>query len=81
MSLSPKSQARLSALSLIVPDYDEGITFYCGTLGFRLYEDVDQGRKRWITIQPPGGGARIVLARAEDARQSAAIGHQGGGRV
>ena len=73
--------ARISALALVVPDYDAAIAFYVGTLGFRLVEDIDQGRKRWVTVEPPGGGVRLVLARADDETQRAAIGNQAGGRV
>jgi catechol 2,3-dioxygenase-like lactoylglutathione lyase family enzyme len=75
------SQARISALALVVPDYDQAIAFYVGKLGFRLAEDIDQGRKRWVTVEPPGGGMRLLLARAEGADQRAAIGNQAGGRV
>lgn len=75
------SQARIAALALVVPDYDQAIEFYVGKLGFRLTEDIDQGHKRWVTVEPPGGGARLVLARAEGANQRAAIGNQAGGRV
>lgn len=73
--------ARLSAIALVVPDYDAALAFYVGKLGFRLCEDVDQGRKRWVTVEPPGGGARLVLARADGPAQQAAIGQQAGGRV
>lgn len=76
-----RSGARISALALVVPDYDAAIAFYVGVLGFTLTEDIDQGRKRWITVEPPGGGVRLVLARAEGDAQTAAIGHQAGGRV
>ena len=76
-----KPGAVISAIALIVPEYDEGIAFYRDVMGFRLLEDIDQGRKRWVTMQPPGGGARLVIARAEGAIQVAAIGHQAGGRV
>ncbi len=72
---------RISATALVVPDYDQAIAFYVGKLGFRLTEDIDQGCKRWVTVEPPGGGARLVLARAEGADQTAVIGHQAGGRV
>ncbi|MGL4320643.1 MAG: VOC family protein [Paracoccaceae bacterium] len=72
---------RIAALSVIVPSYNAGLAFYHGVLGFRVTADVDQGRKRWVTVQPPGGGAEIVLARADDAAQAAAIGAQGAGRV
>ncbi|MGL4235536.1 VOC family protein [Tabrizicola sp.] len=73
--------ARISALALVVPDYDEAIGFYVGKLGFRLTEDIDQGRKRWVTVEPPGGGTRLVLARADTPEQALAIGNQAGGRV
>ena len=72
---------RLSALTLIVPDYDEAIAHYCGVLGFVLAEDIDQGCKRWVRVTPPGGGASFILARADSANQAAAIGSQGAGRV
>ncbi|QFT60383.1 Glyoxalase/Bleomycin resistance protein/Dioxygenase superfamily protein [Sulfitobacter sp. THAF37] len=72
---------RLSALTLIVPDYDEAIAYYCGTLGFVLAEDIDQGRKRWVRVTPTGGGSGFILARADGEAQRAAIGNQGAGRV
>lgn len=73
--------ARISALALVVPDYDAAIAFYTGALGFRLTADIDQGHKRWVTVEPPGGGAQLVLARADTPEQAQAIGNQAGGRV
>ncbi|MBL9061455.1 VOC family protein [Tabrizicola sp.] len=73
--------ASISAIALVVPDYEAGLAFYVGKLGFRLVDDIDQGRKRWVVVEPPGGGTRLVLARAEGAEQKAAIGNQAGGRV
>jgi catechol 2,3-dioxygenase-like lactoylglutathione lyase family enzyme len=73
--------SRISAIALVVPDYEAGLAFYVGTLGFRLVQDLDQGRKRWVVVEPPGGGVRLVLARAEGEAQVAAIGNQAGGRV
>lgn len=72
---------KLSAFALLVPDYDTAIAFFCQGLGFTLTEDIDQGRKRWVTIAPPAGNISLVLARADDEPQKAAIGHQSGGRV
>jgi len=66
---------------LIVPDYDDAIGFFCKGLGWTLSEDVAQGHKRWVTVQPPGGGCRLVLAQPADPTQNSAIGAQGGGRV
>jgi catechol 2,3-dioxygenase-like lactoylglutathione lyase family enzyme len=74
-------QSRLAGVSLIVPDYDSAIAFFVTTLGFRLTADLDQGHKRWVTVEPPGGGCRLILARAEGPDQQAAIGAQGAGRV
>ena len=71
---------RLSAVAVIVPDYDPAIRFFTAA-GFTLTADVDQGRKRWVTVRPPGGGADLILARAEGDAQCAAIGAQGAGRV
>lgn len=72
---------RLVALTLIVPEYDAGIRFFVGVLGFRLVEDIPQPGKRWVVVEPPGGGASIVLAVPATPEQAAAMGQQGGGRV
>lgn len=72
----------LSAVALVVPDYDAAIAFYTGPMGFTLAEDIDQGEgKRWVTVQPPGGQTRLLLAQAATPDQQAAIGNQTGGRV
>ena len=72
---------RLATLTLLVPDYEAGLAFFAGVLGFAVIEDVDQGTKRWIRVSPPGGGAALVLARADTPSQRAAIGRQAGDRV
>ncbi|SHE57644.1 Catechol 2,3-dioxygenase [Ruegeria intermedia] len=75
-------QQTLHAVTLVVPDYDDAIAFYTRTLRFRLTQDVDLGGgKRWVLVTPPGGGAGLVLAKADGADQQAAIGNQTGGRV
>lgn len=72
----------ISAVALLVPDYDAGIAFYVDTLGFDLIEDTRQSAtKRWVLIAPKGAQTRILLAKADGADQSAAIGNQTGGRV
>lgn len=71
----------ITAVALVVPDYDQAIAFFCDVMGFRLIEDIDQGRKRWVMVEPAGGGVRLVLAQAEGPVQRAAIGNQAGGRV
>lgn len=74
---------RLAHIALVVRDYDEAIRFYTEVMGFRLLEDIYQPEqdKRWVLVQPSGGGASILLARATNEIQTAAIGNQSGGRV
>lgn len=73
---------QIAAMTLVVPDYDAGIAFYVGLMGFDLVQDQDQGGgKRWVTVAPPGGQCSLLLARAVTDSQRAAIGNQTGGRV
>ncbi|WP_379923600.1 VOC family protein [Erythrobacter sp. R86502] len=67
--------------SVVVPDYDVGIAFCVGALGFDLIEDKDMGGgKRWVVVGGKNGG-RLLLAKAMTEAQSAAVGNQAGGRV
>ena len=73
---------RLQAVTLVVPDYDAGIAFFVGKLGFELIEDTPRGGgKRWVLVAPRGGETRLLLAEGKAERQRAAIGNQTGGRV
>ena len=71
----------ISAATLVVDDYDRAIGFYRDVLGLELIADTPLGGgKRWVLVGG-AGGARLLLARADGAEQSAAIGNQTGGRV
>ncbi|MCJ2186751.1 VOC family protein [Novosphingobium beihaiensis] len=73
---------RLGLTALVVADYDEAIAFYVGKLGFELREDTQlTPEKRWVVVAPKGGASALLLARAANDRQRAAIGEQSGGRV
>ena len=73
---------RLQAVTIVVPDYDEGIAFFTGKMGFDLIEDTPrEAGKRWVVVAPKGGETRLLLARAATDTQRAAIGNQTGGRV
>lgn len=74
---------RLHAVALVVPDYDQAITFYVDCVGFRLLDDIDLGDgKRWVRVAPPGDdSSSLLIAKAVEEQQSAAIGNQTGGRV
>jgi catechol 2,3-dioxygenase-like lactoylglutathione lyase family enzyme len=72
---------RLATVALLVRDYDEAIAWYTDRLGLSLAEDVDLGGgKRWVTLAG-NGGARLLLAKADDEREGARVGDQTGGRV
>jgi catechol 2,3-dioxygenase-like lactoylglutathione lyase family enzyme len=72
----------IATVALVVRDHDEAIAFYCGALGFVLIADTDMGGgKRWVVVAPRGGGARLLLAKADGPAQAARIGDQTGGRV
>lgn len=73
---------RLTLTALLVRDYDEAIAFFAGKLGFEVKENTQlTAEKRWVVVAPRGGDGAILLARATDDRQRAAIGEQSGGRV
>ncbi|MBY0518908.1 MAG: VOC family protein [Sphingomonas sp.] len=67
-------------VTIIVPDYDQAIDYFTRWLGFALVEDSPVDGKRWVVVSP-GGGAKLLLARAADVDQAATIGRQAGGRV
>ena len=73
----------ISAVTVLVPSYQEGLAFYVGKLGFRLIEDAPLGDgERWVVVAPPGSQeTRLLLAQAATDQQRAAIGVQAGGRV
>lgn len=73
----------ISHVTFLVRDYDEGIAFFTGALGFELVEDTPQGDgKRWVLVAPAGAnGTALLLAKAATPEQTALIGRQGGGRV
>lgn len=72
----------LSAVTLVVPDYDAAIAFYADGLGFEVRADLLQGPgKRWVLVAPPGGSTALLLARAATEAQRGVIGNQTGGRV
>lgn len=76
----------IESVALIVDDYDAAIEFFVRVLGFELIENspstTNDGRpKRWVVVRPPGATTGILLARADGAAQSTAVGNQAAGRV
>ncbi|MEP3045650.1 MAG: VOC family protein [Roseibium sp.] len=72
----------ISAITLLVPDYNQGLVFYVDFLDFDLIEDTQLSPdKRWVLVAPKGGETRLLLAKADGVSQQAAIGNQTGDRV
>jgi catechol 2,3-dioxygenase-like lactoylglutathione lyase family enzyme len=73
----------LAAVTVLVPDYDDGLAFFSGVLGFAVLEDTQLSpAKRWIVVAPSqDSGAALVLAVPSDEGQRTRVGDQVGGRV
>ena len=81
MARAHTPQRSIGAVAILVPDYQEAIDYFTGTLGFTLIEDTRfSEEKRWVLVSP-GSGTSLLLAKAKGERQRAAIGNQSGGRV
>jgi len=72
----------LGMITIVVDEYDSAISHYVNDLGFTLVEDTTlTSEKRWVVVAPSVNGARILLAKASNEDQRAAIGNSTGGRV
>ena len=71
----------LGLVAFLAHDYDEVTSFFVDKLGFSLVEDTDMGDgKRWVVVSS-GGGASLLIAKADGEEQQASVGNQAGGRV
>jgi catechol 2,3-dioxygenase-like lactoylglutathione lyase family enzyme len=71
----------LGLVTFLAHDYDEATSFFVDKLGFSLVEDNDMGHgKRWVVVSS-GGGASLLIAKADGEEQQASVGNQAGGRV
>jgi uncharacterized glyoxalase superfamily protein PhnB len=72
----------LGMIAIVIDEYDAAISHYLNDLGFTLIEDSElTPEKRWVVIAPSSAGAQILLAKASNEQQQAAIGIATGGRV
>lgn len=69
-------------VAIVIDEYDAAISHYVNDLGFALIEDKEMTpEKRWVVVAPSKDGAKILLAKAANEQQRAAIGNSTGGRV
>ncbi len=72
----------LGMIAIVVDDYDSAISHYVNDLRFSLIEDtILSPEKRWVVVAPSENGSKILLAKASNDDQRAAIGSSTGGRV
>ena len=72
---------RIGAVTFVVRDYDEAITWFTDVLGFSLISDTPLGDgKRWVLVGP-GEETPLLLAKADGPEEATAVGNQAGGRV
>jgi len=72
----------LGMITIVIDDYALAISHYVNDLGFALIEDKEMTpEKRWVVVAPSSDGAKILLAKAANDAQKAAIGNSTGGRV
>ena len=71
----------LGLVAFLANDYDEAKSFFIDKLCFSLVEDTDMGDgKRWVVVSS-GGGASLLIAKADGEEQQASVGNKTGGRV
>ncbi len=71
----------MTAITYLVRDYDEAISWFCNCLDFELVEDTPlSAAKRWVKIKSLGSTVCLLLAKAEDDQQQY-IGKAAGSRV
>lgn len=77
------STQKFALITLLVPNYDEGIEYFVNSLSFKKTSDLEMGAgKRWVIVQPPNSdGTGLILAVPSNDKQRAALGNQTGGRV
>ena len=71
----------ISAVALVVRDYDEAIHFFTHCLRFAVVEHTALSPlKRWVVVRPPGGGTALLLAKAASPEQAARVAESHTGR-
>jgi catechol 2,3-dioxygenase-like lactoylglutathione lyase family enzyme len=78
-----EADQHIHAVTYLVRDYDEAIAWFVQKLGFTVASDEPLGAgKRWVLVSAgDGSNFHLLLAKADGAEQSQAIGKAAGGRV
>jgi catechol 2,3-dioxygenase-like lactoylglutathione lyase family enzyme len=55
----------ISQVTIYVEDQQRAVDFWTGKMGFTVITDLPYGEDRWIEVEPPAGGTRLVIAKAD----------------
>ncbi|REL30662.1 VOC family protein [Thalassotalea euphylliae] len=76
------SKQQVSAINLLVGDYQAALDFYTEKLGFVVSDDVQMEDHRWLTVSPSEQSTlKLILHKAQTDAQQSAIGMQAGDAV
>ncbi|WP_049574415.1 VOC family protein [Nonomuraea sp. SBT364] len=54
----------ISQVTVYVDDQQRALAFWRDKMGFTVTSDQRYGENRWIEVEPPGGGTRLVIFKA-----------------
>ncbi|MGN9837013.1 VOC family protein [Nonomuraea sp. H19] len=54
----------ISQVTIYVEDQQRAVDFWTGKMGFTITTDLPYGEDRWIEVEPPAGGTRLVISKA-----------------
>ncbi|TMR21104.1 hypothetical protein ETD86_16635 [Nonomuraea turkmeniaca] len=55
----------MSQVTVYVEDQQRALDFWAGKMGFTITRDMPYGENRWIEVEPPAGGTRLVVTKAD----------------
>ncbi|QFY06499.1 hypothetical protein GBF35_07220 [Nonomuraea phyllanthi] len=55
----------ISQVTIYVEDQQKAVDFWTDKVGCAVTRDMPYGENRWIEVEPPGGGARLVIHKAD----------------
>ena len=62
----------ISQVTVYVEDQQKAVDFWTGKMGFKVTTDMPYGEDRWLEVEPPDGGTRLVLHKADASRPAPA---------
>ena len=73
---------QISAINLLVKDYQEAADYYVNKLGFTITDDISTADHRWLTLSPnESSPLKLIMHKAENDLQLATVGKQAGDAV